>query len=290
MVAWPGLRTSLGNMVSHGMLKYHSLSSRRVSDAESLARALRVAIIGMCDEGEAAILFSGGLDSTVVARLASEVCEVKLYTVGVKGAHDLMVSEATARELDLGWEPILVEEEEIISALPELARTISCQDALPLSFEMPLWIGASRAKERTILTGQGADELFGGYARYLRMAPEELISCMEKDQEALLQVGVQRENRIATRFLKEFRYPYLHPDLVRLARSFPAEDFIHEGERKVVLRQVAMLLGLRDAASRPKKAAQYGSGIMKAMRAEARRRGIELNCLMPALVQESETV
>jgi len=261
-----------------------------VSDAEALLLALRAAIRDMSAEGEAAVLFSGGLDSTVVARLASEVCRVKLYTVGVKGAHDLRVSEAAARDLDLHWEPLLLEEREMIRLLPELAITLGTDNPLTLSFEMPLWVGASIVKERLILTGQGADELFGGYARYQRMRPEELRARMADDQDALLSVGIERERRIAARFLKEFGYPFLDAKVVQLARSFPPEDFIIDGERKVVLRQVALLLGLKDAAARPKKAAQYGSGTMKAMRAEAKRRNIELRKLVLVLAQESEIV
>lgn len=244
----------------------------------------------MCSGNEAAILFSGGLDSTVVARLASQACRVELYTVGVKGAHDLVIGEKAGKELDLHWVPIVLTEPEIIGALPELAKTIGTENPLTLSFELPLWIGASHVRERLILTGQGADELFGGYARYLRMTPDELATNMANDQETLLRVGIERENRIASRFQKESKYPFLHPSVVNLARTFPKEDFINGEERKVVLRHVATLLGLHAAASRPKKAAQYGSGIMKVMKGEAKRRGIELGRLVPALRQEGETV
>jgi asparagine synthase (glutamine-hydrolysing) len=235
-------------------------------------------------------MFSGGLDSTVVARLASEVSQVTLYTMGVEGAHDILVSEGGSQQLGLPWEALVLREEEIISALPRLASIIGTDSPLTLSFEMPLWVGAARCKERLILTGQGADELFGGYARYQKMGPGQLMKNMEKDQDELLEVGVRREQAIAAHFGKDARYPFLHPKVIELARALSPDDCVRGETRKVVLRDVAQLLGLDEAAQRPKKAAQYGSGVMKVMKAEAKRRGIELRQLVSVLMQESETV
>jgi asparagine synthase (glutamine-hydrolysing) len=58
--------------------------------------------------------------------------------------------------------------------------------------------------------------------------------------------------------------------VVVLADSLPDEMLVDNGVRKVALRQVATALGLEGAALRPKKAAQYGSGIMKAMKTMAK--------------------
>ncbi len=255
----------------------------RVAYADQLLIALRQAIQEQCDEEQVAVLFSGGLDSTVIAKLASERCRAHLYTVGVPGSHDLQSGKETAEDLGLDWQGVLLDRKGILGSLPYLADLLGTDSPLVLSFEMPLYVIATEAKEHILITGQGADELFGGYARYSRMSPEELRVALSQDLEGLLTVGAKRERELAEHFGKVVRHPYLHGGVVRMAGGLPLSELVHEGERKKVLREVATRLCLGKAASRPKKAAQYGSGSMKEMKAEARRRGLPLSQLVGSL-------
>jgi asparagine synthase (glutamine-hydrolysing) len=260
-----------------------------VSHSEDLLLALRTAVKEDCDEAQVGILFSGGLDSTILAMLAAEMTRVRLYTIGVPGAHDLSVSEVTARSMGLDWVPIELDRERILSSLPAMSSILGTENSLVLSFEMPLFIVAQRSDERLLISGQGADELFGGYARYARMGEEELRNSLDADMEGLLTVGSAREKALARHFGKEIRHPYLHHAVLQAAKGIPVTELVRDGERKRVLRAVATILGLEDAASRPKKAAQYGSGVMREMKAEARRRKVPLGQLVPSL-RESETL
>lgn len=260
-----------------------------MSDAEGLLIALRKAVAEACEGQEVGVLFSGGLDSTVLARLVSFDGRVRLYTIGMLDSHDLVVSKETASDLGLEWEGMVLEPKDVMEALPRLSSMIETESPLVLSFEMPLYLVAARAKERILISGQGADELFGGYARYAMMGEDELRANLDKDLEGLQLVGAERERRIAAHFGKVIRHPFLHRDVVELARALPASECIRDGERKKILRDVAALLDLGPVVSRPKKAAQYGSGVMKEMKAEARRRGVPLSGLVASL-RASETL
>jgi len=258
-----------------------------VSYAELLLIAIQDATKEYVDGREVGVLFSGGLDSSIIAKVAADYGRIKLYTIGTEGAHDLQVAHETAVELGLEWVPIVLDEKTIIANLIPLSLLLRDQAPLPLSYEMPLFMVASVSNESILLSGQGADELFGGYSRYLQMDDYQLAEGMKRDIEALLSHGVDNESRIASHFRKQILHPYLHPSVVREASLLPLRQCIDGQSRKVVLRDVARLLGLSQVAERPKKAAQYGSGVMKVMKAEAKRLGVGLRELVPTL-EENE--
>jgi len=212
-----------------------------------------------------AVLFSGGLDSTLLAALAKSFSELRLYTVGYPGSHDIEAGRRGAEELDLPWEPILIDDSVLRGAVAYLRDQVGVTDPVTVSFEVPLYLVCSRVPERVLLSGQGADELFGGYARYSPMSPEELEQARAADFQRLLFDGFIREARMAQDLGKTLVCPYLDLQVVEAALRVPSRELFGELGNKQPLRRIAMGLGLASALA-PKKAAQYGSGVMKAMK------------------------
>ncbi|MGD1061169.1 MAG: asparagine synthase C-terminal domain-containing protein [Methanomassiliicoccales archaeon] len=254
-----------------------------MAKADDLLATLRPAVSELCPTGKVGVLFSGGIDSTIVAALAAETTQVQLYTVGVGEAHDLSVAEETAKRLGLPWTAIRITGEQVVDSVVPVSEIINKDGILPISFEMPAYFVCGEGTEQYYLSGQGADELFGGYTRYVSLSPEDLRSTMTRDIEALLGSGISMEHAIARHFRKVIGHPYLDPDVVRFAAKLTSSDCISGGARKIVLGQVASLLGLDFLASRQKKAAQYGSGIMKVLKAEAKERGVPVSRLVASL-------
>lgn len=230
-----------------------------------------------------AILFSGGVDSALLAAIAGRRSRPRLYTVGVQGASDLVASEGAAARLDLPWRPILVDAEELERHVRALLQLMPPDDPVTLSFELPLHIVASICQEDILVTGQGADELFAGYHRYLAMKPDELASALEADLEKVLEQVAPLDRRIAARHGKQVRHPFLDRRTIGVARSIPLDEMIVDGHRKLPLRQAAELLRLGPTAWREKRAAQYGSGFMKVLKARARDRSLTLREYLEAL-------
>ena len=139
------------------------------------------------------------------------------------------------------------------------------------------------AKESDLISGQGADEMFGGYNRYLEMDAETLEKNLSSDIIHVLETGPILDRKIAAVQGKQVHHPFLDPDVVRVSMSIPCSEKIKCGVRKAVLRDVANELGLGIIASRPKKAAQYGSGFMKVMKADAKKRGVTMGEYVRAL-------
>ena len=129
-----------------------------------------------------------------------------------------------------------------------------------LGYELVLTILLDRIPEKTVYTGQGADELFFGYRRFLDDPGLDNADHMNK----LFTVTLPRELKIADYFGKTLKAPYLESNIAKLVAPLPREDHFAGETNKAILRAVASLKGLPpEIISLKKKAAQYGSGINK---------------------------
>ena len=232
-----------------------------------LDQAIAKAVELRSDEGVVAL--SGGVDSALVACLAGRECVV----VGVPGSHDLHRAHLAAGSLDLNLHEVLIDPSEIETALAAVLPVIPKKDPVNASIAATLYFVCRWAGENgveRILAGQGADELFGGYSRYLHTAT--LAEDMERDFWALPR-QLARDQAVAWLFGAYFSLPYMDCRVVRAARAIPAQMRVVNGVRKRPLRAVAARHLPESIACYEKKAMQYGSGVMKEMERLAGRRG-----------------
>lgn len=222
------------------------------------------------------IPFSGGIDSSLLALIASKYTDITLYVTGIEGAYDLKAAKSSANLLKLPLIEITVMEEDIEASLPLVTKITQSKNPVEISFLLPLFFVAKNSREKIICSAQGADELFAGYARYLRV--KDLAKELENDLISLKEVGILKAEKIATYFNKELLMPFLEPSFVELSLKIPAEYKIKEGIRKYILRELGRTLELpAEIVVRKKKAAQYGSGIMKIMKKLASKNKLSLS-------------
>lgn len=237
--------------------------------AEDLELAIETAVHLRRGQEGVAVALSGGVDSALVAALARRKCVV----VGVEGSSDLKRAKTAAEVLDLSLEMVIIDPRRIEEALTGVLAVIPRTNAVDASIAATLYFvaewGGDQGYER-ILAGQGADELFGGYARYLET--ETLGSDLERDFRGLA-VQAARDQAVAGLFGAYFSLPYLDVRVVRAAMAIPPEEKIKDGIRKRPLREVAARKMPNEVAYREKKAMQYGSGVMREMKKLARKRG-----------------
>jgi asparagine synthase (glutamine-hydrolysing) len=216
-----------------------------------------------------AVSFSGGLDSSIIAHCAASYCKVTACSVSAEGSTDSRVAKDSASVLGLEFSRAKVTERIIAKELRGLALPFD-----PSPMDKSLWciysITAKLAAEsgaQIAMLGQLADELFGGYAKYetaLRQQGDPEAEKMMSDD--IAQCGMRGfiRDEAACRKWCEPRFPFAERKLALFAKGLPVTFKIREGVRKAVLREAALLLGVpREFAQRPKKAAQYSSGVLK---------------------------
>lgn len=235
---------------------------------ENLIQSLRRIIRKECGDKDVALAFSGGLDSALIGFITKDYASVQAYVVGTdKDVHDVRTAEDAAKMLGLPLKKIFVDENDILAAAREL-KSFNLS-LLGTSYHLPLYFVAKSSVSdghSLVLSGQGADELFGGYARYMRMKTEEFAEAHRKDS-IQLKNGVKVDEKICKGFGVGVLFPYLEDEFFRTALEVPPELKINGRIRKYILRRMALAAGLPEGiAYRDKKAAQYGSGIWKVMK------------------------
>ncbi|HEV7755538.1 MAG TPA: asparagine synthase (glutamine-hydrolyzing) [Mycobacteriales bacterium] len=112
---------------------------------------------------------SSGIDSTAIVALAREhKPDIKTFTVGyeVDGYSEIEVAQQSARWLDVTTIPTLISADDMMDALPRIVWQLDDPVADPAL--VPLYFVAKSAAEHVtvVLSGEGADEFFGGYGIY----------------------------------------------------------------------------------------------------------------------------
>jgi asparagine synthase (glutamine-hydrolysing) len=126
------------------------------------------------------LFLSGGIDSAVIATLMARLAErpVTAFTCGfdVEGAADERAqAERVARALDLDWREVRFDETEFWRLLPRVALALDDPTADYAALPTYRLAEAARDSLRVVLTGEGGDELFGGYGRYRRALRPALL-------------------------------------------------------------------------------------------------------------------
>jgi len=229
-----------------------------------------------------AVTFSGGIDSSILLQLAlSSGRKVLAVTVGMPGSHDVELSKRVARAMGADHVVCELSDEDVLECSTYLRRTLGIRSPMDAAIGVMFHKAALESAKngfRQLLAGQGADELFGGYTKYLRAyrsgGPREAVAAMAEDLEGLWRWGLVRDFCSAALAGCHLTLPYLSSKVLSVALSMAPELKLDGQRRKLVLRGVARELGLPDeVVEGEKKAAQYGSRIERAVRRVLRRTG-----------------
>jgi asparagine synthase (glutamine-hydrolysing) len=246
---------------------------------ETVRDALDTTFSGV-DQDSLAVGFSGGVDSTLVAA----ALQAPLYTVGFPESHDLDAARSAATLLDRDLRTVELDPETLEQFVPAVAQATGRTNAMDVAIALPLYALAERVRADgfdRLAVGQGADELFGGYAKVAR-APEDprvaadTVGGARREMVETLPVQLERDVLTLRDAGVEPVVPLLHDRVVEAALSLPGDMLVTDrGERKWAFRVAAREWVPDTVAFREKKALQYGSLVSRELDRLAREAGFK---------------
>jgi asparagine synthase (glutamine-hydrolysing) len=221
----------------------------------------------------AAVLLSGGVDSTLVAKAILDTgIPVTGYCVGVEEASDVQNALRSAKEMGIPLRTTYLTEAVVDEVLPEVIEAIELNGMVQVEAAIPMYLAAKMAAEdghKVMFSGQAADELFGGYSWYPSVIAESGYLTLHKrmwdDIRRLYLDTLEREDRMTMAHSLELRAPFLDRDLIHKAMQMSPRLKIKDANDtmgKWVHRELAVRRGVpRFIAKGEKVRAQDGTAI-----------------------------
>ena len=204
------------------------------------------------------VLLSGGLDSSITSALAKKFAAKRIesddtqsawwpqlhsFSVGLEGSPDLAAAQKVAEHIGTVHHEIKFTIQEGLDAIREVIYHLETYDITTIRASTPMFLMARAIKAlgiKMVLSGEGADELFGGYL-YFHKAPnakefhEETVRKLEK----LHQYDCLRANKSLAAWGIEGRVPFLDKEFIEVAMRVNPEDKMISDDRmeKWVLRK-----------------------------------------------------
>ncbi len=204
------------------------------------------------------VLLSGGLDSSLVAACAAQFARHRIeegdrteawwprlhsFAIGLDGSPDLAAAQIAADALGTVHHGFVYTFWEGLDALPEVIRHIETYDVTTIRAATPMYLLARRIKAmgvKMVLSGEGSDELFGGYL-YFHKAPsaEAFHEETVRKLDALHSYDCLRANKAMMAWGVEARVPFLDLEFIDVAMGLDAQHKMAGQGRieKAVLRE-----------------------------------------------------
>jgi len=196
----------------------------------------------MCDVPYG-VLISGGLDSSLIAAIAAKYAKKRVesddqeeawwprlhsFSIGLEGSPDLKFAKIVAKHVGTVHHEIVFTVQQGLDALKEVIYHLETFDVTTIRAATPMYLMARKIKSmgiKMVLSGEGADEIFGGYL-YFHMAPsaeefhQETVTKLAK----LSKYDCLRANKSTAAWGLETRVPFLDKIFLDYAMSIDPKD------------------------------------------------------------------
>ena len=212
------------------------------------------------------VILSGGLDSSLtLLHVVQAHPDCVAFTVGAPGSDDLRYARRLCADLGVPHEVVELAPRRIgraeIRAAIEMSELTEYGDIINAVVSVPLFRRVRDAGVKVVLTGDGSDELFGGYPMYQRAGPDQARRLFLHKIRNLARTELQRVDRTSMGHGVEARVPFLDPALVELALRLPMDLKVRDGQEKWILREAFADLLPGYVRDRPKNPMSHSSGL-----------------------------
>ena len=222
---------------------------------DGLERAVRRQLMSDVPYG---VLLSGGLDSSITSALAKKFSKNRIenndkseawypqlhsFSVGLAGSPDLKAAKLVSEHIGSIHHEVIFTVQEGLDAIKDVIYHIETYDVTTVRASTPMYLMARMIKSmgiKMVLSGEGADELFGGYLYFHKApSPEEFHKETVRKLEKLYQYDCLRANKSLAAWGIEGRVPFLDKEFIDIAMKInPADKMItNERMEKWVIRK-----------------------------------------------------
>ena len=239
-------------------MNYESISNNK-TDLNSLKNALEDAVHRqLMSDVPYGVLLSGGLDSSITSALAKKYSKNRIesddqkaawypqlhsFAVGLAGSPDLKASKLVAEHIGSIHHEVTFTIQEGLDAIKDVVFHLETYDVTTIRASIPMYLMARVIKSmgiKMVLSGEGADEIFGGYL-YFHKAPsaEEFHKETVRKLDKLYQYDCLRANKSLAAWGIEGRVPFLDKEFIDVAMRINPKDKMINKDRmeKWVLRK-----------------------------------------------------
>ena len=239
-------------------MNYESISNNK-TDLNSLKNALEDAVHRqLMSDVPYGVLLSGGLDSSITSALAKKYSKNRIesddqkaawypqlhsFAVGLAGSPDLKASKLVAEHIGSIHHEVTFTIQEGLDAIKDVVFHLETYDVTTIRASTPMYLMARVIKSmgiKMVLSGEGADEIFGGYL-YFHKAPsaEEFHKETVRKLDKLYQYDCLRANKSLAAWGIEGRVPFLDKEFIDVAMRINPKDKMINKDRmeKWVLRK-----------------------------------------------------
>ena len=231
----------------------------------NISKYLNVAVYKRCKATDrpVACLLSGGLDSSLIASLVANYFrekkqKIETYSIGLEGSEDVKNARIVADYIGSKHTEIIVTEEEMFKAIPEVIYAIESYDTTTVRASIGNYlIGkyiSQNSDAKVIFNGDGSDELFGGYL-YMHKCSDDIE--FDKETRRLLKdiylFDVLRSDKSISSNGLEPRTPFLDRSFVNYVLSIPPYFRNHNNfkeSEKYLLRKSFKYMYFEDTSGR----------------------------------------
>ena len=219
-------------------------------------------------------LLSGGLDSSIIASIANELSDdtIRTFSIGFADSPDLISARVMAQHLGSDHKEVIIEDQHILDAIEPVVKTLETYDITTIRASIPMFLLSRYISENTdvrvLFSGEGADELFGGYL-YFHNAPDYHSFSQETERllDELYMMDVLRADRTTSAWGLELRVPFLDITFSQFVRGLSPELKMPSQYKieKHILRQAFMDYLPLEISGRQKEAFSDGVGSQSVM-------------------------
>jgi asparagine synthase (glutamine-hydrolysing) len=235
---------------------------------EALVDSIRVRVDTDLTVG---VVLSGGLDSTLILLHVREMHpDCVAFTIGTDDSEDLRFARRLTQDLGVRHEVVELRPADIhlddVRTAIRMSELTEYGDVINAVVTKPLFERVHQCGVKVVLSGDGSDELFGGYEMYKEVSRALSQQLFRHNIRNLSRTELQRVDRISMGQGVEARVPFLDLSLVKLALQIPIDLKVRDGVEKWVLRNAFGDILPEYVRQRPKNPMSHSSGLHERIR------------------------